>query len=772
MSLPPDKTTVLQALITSIASAAAYNQNAQTPPEVILWTDKAQQWLPIAPLLRSQLPHFLTWGEYDPEARTGSAIWIKCMIAKTLPEATWSDDTIPILYLPGVSRSDLRPEACRSLLQPLVELQYRGTYWIQRNSQDWTIFAFLKSKDSLGLDVAQDQNTLQATQDALTAIAETRILALQNKRLEAKDFNDLLVTDSPRDLLRWMNDPNRTRQTWKPENWSAFCNIAKETYRFDPNRDGAITAAELLAKRQDQWKTVWNRFAESPQLYANLPTLLRQAMPSARNFFEDYSAYPQYNEEQEDQLRAELLKLKTRSLKDAIAKIQELEQQHSPRRTWVWSTLKQTPLANALEHLYTLATVVKALPGGSSLQAIAEQYTQEGWQADAAVLSSIAAVDRETDLEATITAIQALYKTWLEHGAEHLQSLLKTQPYPTATPIPLEEGDCLLFADGLRYDLGQQLKAMLQDKEATLESGWQWVALPSVTATSKPAVSPIASLLTGSPTGDDFCPQITDSQQLLTRDRFLKLLDTQGIQYLMPSDTGTPTGKAWTEFGDIDKYGHQHGRDLAREVPRQLKSLVERIESLLSGGWRRVRIVTDHGWLLLPGGLPKQDLTASLTQTRWGRCAILKPTAQTQFPTYPWFWSSEVQIATATGIHCFKASLEYAHGGISLQECITPTLLISGTTPTYNATIAEWKWIGLRCRISITNGTDTMTVDIRKKAADASTSLANGGKPLKQNSASLAIEDDSTEGETAVIVLVDENGSTIAKQATLIGGDE
>ena len=33
-----------------------------------------------------------------------------------------------------------------------------------------------------------------------------------------------------------------------------------------------------------------------------------------------------------------------------------------------------------------------------------------------------------------------------------------------------------------------------------------------------------------------------------------------------------------------------------------------RVESLLAAGWREVRIVTDRGWLLLPGGLPKTDL--------------------------------------------------------------------------------------------------------------------------------------------------------------------
>lgn len=127
----------------------------------------------------------------------------------------------------------------------------------------------------------------------------------------------------------------------------------------------------------------------------------------------------------------------------------------------------------------------------------------------------------------------------------------------------------------------------------------------------------------------------------------------------------------------------------------------------------------------------------------------------------------------APGIGCFKAGTEYAHGGITLQECVTPTFCVSLAITVSNATISAFKWIGLRCRVSVTNRADGMTVDIRKKPADSSTSLANGGKSVPDDGpASLAIEDDKTEGESAIIVLLDPQGSVIGKQATIIGGGE
>ena len=70
----------------------------------------------------------------------------------------------------------------------------------------------------------------------------------------------------------------------------------------------------------------------------------------------------------------------------------------------------------------------------------------------------------------------------------------------------------------------------------------------------------------------------------------------------------------------MDKTGHAEGIGLARRIPELIgDQLVQRIESLLAAGWQEVRVVTDHGWLLLPGGLPKSDLPKYLTATRWRR---------------------------------------------------------------------------------------------------------------------------------------------------------
>lgn len=91
------------------------------------------------------------------------------MIAGKTTDVTLPADRVPVFYLPGVSRQDLRAiEACPDLLKPLAELQYRGVIWSQVNAKDWTIMAFLKSdQGGMGLDVAQDSDAKNAMQLAL-----------------------------------------------------------------------------------------------------------------------------------------------------------------------------------------------------------------------------------------------------------------------------------------------------------------------------------------------------------------------------------------------------------------------------------------------------------------------------------------------------------------------------------------------------------------------------------------------------------------------------
>ncbi len=141
-----------------------------------------------------------------------------------------------------------------------------------------------------------------------------------------------------------------------------------------------------------------------------------------------------------------------------------LEQKHGGRREWVWARLNQSPLASAIQHLAALASVTATPLTGGTLADMVKAYTDGGWKADAAVLDALAAVTKPADQEAVNTAIAHVYKPWLRDAAELFQKHVSETPLPGREKPRLDSvppGTCVLFADGLRYDVGQKFLAML-----------------------------------------------------------------------------------------------------------------------------------------------------------------------------------------------------------------------------------------------------------------------------------------------------------------------
>ena len=744
-----------------------------------MWTDQDAQWRPVIAQLRRLLPQLLTFGEYEPEHRSGPAIWLRSVIDRALPAVELPEDATPIVYLPGVSRQELRAiEECPDNLKPLVELQYRGVCWTQKNGKDWTAEAFLVSEEGgLGLDVARDAATRRAMLGALGELATTSVDRLKGKHLEAEDFDKLFSDDPAKDLLLWMSDPDAVKSGWSEGRWAAFKSRCKADFKLDPDKDGELIGAELLGRREGPWVTVWERFTESPVLYPGLPDLLCRAMP--HDLFVEPSSWPQNNEKEEETLRQALLGLEKSTPAEARERVLELEKFHGPRRGWVWAKLGRAPLAHTIGHLARLVGIAATMLGGASVAEMATLYTDGAWEADAAALDAAATVRSTADAHAVSNALDAVYRPWLESAAEHLQALAEREPLPghdgqALKELLVEPGGMVLFADGLRFDVSQRLISRMRDKGWTVSLSTRWAGLPTVTATAKPAVSPVSKDIKGDSLGEDFLPVTADGEQSLTTERFRKLLAASGYQYLRADETGDTSGRGWTENGELDKLGHRLQSKLAGRIEEQVEFLLERMEGLLSAGWREVCVVTDHGWLWLPGGLPKVDLPKYLTASRWARCAAIKGDSKVQVPTVGWHWNVHERVAVAPGIACFGAGNEYAHGGLSLQESLVPVIRVAAGKAVAEATaeIAKVNWAGLRCRVRVKAARPELAVDLRTKVNDAGSSVSRTRVLDTTGAASLLVPDDDLEGTPAVVVVLDASGQVIAKQSTIIGGDD
>jgi hypothetical protein len=757
-------TTPLDALVAALHDAATYNPGAESPPEAALWCDPNGEFSALIPALRERLPELLTYGDHDPGTRTGPAVWLRAVAARALTAVLLPEDVTPILYLPGVGREVLKgAEDCPTLLQPLVWFAVAGNLFGHVNGKDWTLRAFLTSdRGPLKLNIADDMPTRMALSHASLRYCTKPLEELKSKRWDADAFNALLAPDLAADMLDWMDGVFDA--TADPARFTAFASIAEKQLKFDPRKLSTQDAAKRLAQREGKWAEVWSRFAAGTG-YDRVVGLLGAEEPSS--LFENPETYPKQNLKGENELRDGLAKLTNLAVADARRRILELDTKHAWRRETVWAKRGEAPLAQALAFL---ADVAKAKPlAAHDGKALAESYVASGAAVDSAAMRALASVPRDVDRNTVSVALRAIYLPWLEESANALQELIRTGGVKLATPeAGKADATTILFVDGLRMDLAQDLTRLLAAEGLSVDLSWQWSGFPTVTATCKALVSPVASLLSGPSTTSDVLP-INSEGKPATKPVLYKLLEDESWE------TGSSLladSRLWAEAGRFDEDGHALGARLAGQLAAGIRDVADCVLQLVRFG-RRVRIVTDHGWLLMPGGLPKAALESGLAepQGKRTRCAMVKAKAQTSYLQIPWSWNNEVFVATATGVHSFFAGQEYAHGGVSPQECILPVLDVAATGAQQRE-IADLRtrWEGLRLRVEAPGGTD-LHVDLRLGSETSGPSLIKGGRVLDDKGKTTFLVGDDHEGQTVCLVLLDDDGRILAHRVLTVGGE-
>lgn len=774
---------VIESLIQSIRDAAIFNSEVQVAPSCILWPDGDRQWETSISQLLEELSELFILGEYDPVNRTGPAIWMRCVLAAKIDEVVLPQGYTPIFYLPGVSRQDLRAvETCPDYLKPIAELQYRGIIWSQLNAKDWTILAFLKSdQGGLGLDVAQDSDTKNAMLAAIDFLLDEDVEKLKEKHLDKEYFNTLVTGGDPvRDFLQWLDQGDTYRKKRSENEWKAFVEICKSQLGFNPQKEGFLTGAAKLASREGPWLTIWKRFCEAPKRYSNIPVRLRQCIMPAIGLFSDektHGSWPQWNDDQENLLRRELQNLEKLPSHEARKRIIELETKNGKRRSLVWAELGEAPLAFSLEHCARIARSTQNSLAAGSIDDLLAGYCDFGWQTDDAMLFALSYGSKTEDFEAIKTAIRSLYIPWAEECAQYFQKKVDQSGYPGGsakdeTLSKYNEGECVLFIDGLRFDVAKRLIDRLTRKGCEVEEKPVWAALPSVTATGKPAVSPVKDKIHGEDIDADFEPVVAESGKSLKGGYHLKkLMIDSGWEFLDSGSSGQGKEHAWSEICSLDHEGHNKGWKLAKHIDEMLDEIEERIIKLFATGWKSICIVTDHGWLLVPGGLPKIEMPSVLTINKWGRCAVLKAGAKSETRQYPWYWNPNQYFVLADGISCFYKGNEYAHGGLSLQECLLLELRVTFDAFKKTIEFKEIVWKGFRCAVSVEGELSGIKVDIRKQPGDPSSSVILSKKMLDNDGkASLLVENEELENCEAFIVLINENDELVTQVTTVIGG--
>ena len=662
-------------------------------------------------------------------------------------------------------------------LTPLAEIAIRSNWWPSAFGQaPWTPHSFLGSKQGPGFDFSADAATKAALGEVLDNLLLEDVDDLKRKgRLDSSRLRHLVLDDHVRTLLEWIDDPEATRASLTGMGWKALVASCKDTYDFSPEKDGALTAASKLGSRAGEWKAVWQRFAESPNRYPNIPGMLDQARPSVVSLFEDTDPYPDswpsWNRDREETLRNELVALATHQ--DPRARIVELAAAHSAREDSVWATLGQAPLARAVGHLAELSDRVAAASSSSDFQAQVAWYGDEGHKIDDLALRAMAAAKAVHDRAAVTSTLGALYDPWVDESARAFQKASLSN-YAGQTGLDIRPGTVVVYVDALRFDLATRLARQLSPLPAAVEM--RLAAFPSVTPTGQPAVAPIA----GKSGGGTAFDAADDRGRSLKGTVLRSALASANVQFLDwgVAEAGDPSGKAWTQTNSIDSLGHSHDRALADFVDQQLNLVAERVRGLLSSGWRKAVIVTDHGFLL--PGQPAQKVTLPLNVTegdaaRKPRVARLKAAAaRPAFPTLPWTWDSSVDMVSAPGAATFEAACLYEHGGLSLQECAIPVVTVThGEATATPAQVETIRWTGQRCRIDYGPVEADVVAEVRLDPADASSTVGGPKPPAEPGEVKILIdEEQAPSGAAAWVVLLDPNGGVLAQTQTTVGGIE
>jgi hypothetical protein len=765
--------TVLDRVVTCVRAALdAYDPNVRVPPVALLWPDEGAQWESVVPRI-SQYSPVVSLGDYNPERRSGPGYWLRCVVAGTV------DVGLPkgpvVMYLPRVSRSALRAaDTCPPRLAPIAELQYRSQWFSHPNSRDWTVRALLSNRDrGLGLRISDDADTSAALLLALDPLLDEPIERVARQVLDADYLLELVNEDPVRSLLRWLDSPQASSPRPDDARWKAFVRQCKAEYGFDPTVDGEVTAARKLGERRGAWANVWKRFAETPERYIRVVDQLRKARPEEL-IVENLDSWPQDNEIAEDQLRSRLRDFEALTPDGARNEAARLDAEHGWRRGTVWADLDQAPLSFAIEQLMALGEVTAKSLAADDLGSLVADYTGRGWQADDAVLRAIAATKTSRDREAVSVAAVALYRQWLHAGAKGLQEtigpLANARTYEPGPPASTTPGTVTLFVDGLRLDVAHRVHERLTGAGMDVVAITSLSALPTVTETAKPALVPAdeGSLAAG----PDFYPANAATGTKASIQVLRNLMADNGVQVVGSTEIGDAAGTAWTEIGEIDHRGHDAGIRLVDYLDEDVSRIAARIRELLDAGWQRVEVVTDHGWVLLPGGMEKVELPAATTEIKKGRCARLKEGATADVPTVPWFWDPDVRIALAPGITCFEANKEYEHGGVSPQECVVPRLTVTAgaaETPTAPE-VTKITWLGLLCRIEVRGVGSGVVVDLRALPADPKTSIAEQAKETSGGGrVSLLVADEELEGQRAHLVFVAPGGDILVQREVIVG---
>ncbi|MDP9316741.1 MAG: protein kinase [Chloroflexota bacterium] len=369
-------------------------------------------------------------------------------------------------------------------------------------------------------------------------------------------------------------------------------------------------------------------------------------------------------------------------------------------------------------------------------------YTSGGWRLDMAGEELVRDLAQSTpELLRVITPLRETYRArweksliqWSEvwHKASCPTPSLTTAGEWLARLLAAPRPTAILFIDALRYDLGSVLAEHVNTQEGAVRASVSpaRAPLPSITALGMGMALPLreqdvqADIVNGSwqlvdtISGTNLSIAETrrtwlQAQGVVRADDFLTVMDIVSGHVPEPAKGRT---RLFIADNSIDRLGHDDELErMGSSIPLDRYQIA--ITALRNAGWRRILIVTDHGFIHWPGGAEKHvPVPLSGAAYRSRRTLAYAPHIELG-DSHAWSPGNKWKVLPARGASCWSAygGLGYFHGGASLQEMIIPCLHIEWPTMAQpvNVSIQPIEHIlSLRPRVTINIERETMLIE-------------------------------------------------------------
>jgi serine/threonine protein kinase len=375
--------------------------------------------------------------------------------------------------------------------------------------------------------------------------------------------------------------------------------------------------------------------------------------------------------------------------------------------TRVSLALPWSELARLSRAAQTLLEVVPPTDWSTSDEAL-RWYTAGGWRLDSVGEEILRNLSRSTpELLALITPLREAYRARWERTLIQWSDVWTAASCPTPNLPTAGEwlkqtmagsgATAILMIDALRYDLGATLAMQINSQEGTERAALHAARapLPSITALGMGMALPLDER--------DVRAEVVDGRwQLIEIGSLLDLSVAEKRRAWLRNHTIVPEdgivalndvvrgevprpgkGRMAVVITDdlIDQLGHDDeleliGGGLALERYRTA------ITQLRDAGWRRVLVVTDHGFIHWAGNDDKRLAPPAPGAAYRSRRALVYPATTQLADPHVLAPGGAWRVLPARGASSWSAygKLGYFHGGASLQEWIIPCVQIEWPT--------------------------------------------------------------------------------------------